>query len=133
MSLRSKCSLFSFEDAVKPNNFYKVIEAVRDVAEWNELISHTALATLSKSKFNKPCTIPSAKDVQLLHKYLEKKSATAMENLQKNGTSQSYAELARVTLPQIIIFNRRRAGEVSKMTLEAFMKRDQTELHEDID
>jgi len=36
MSLRSKCSLFSFEDAVKPNNFYKVIEAVRDVAGYDE-------------------------------------------------------------------------------------------------
>jgi len=84
--------------------------------EWNELISHTALATLTKSKFNKPCTIPFAKDVQLLHQYLENKSATAMENLQKNETSQSYAELARVTLAQIIIFNRRRAGGLKNDT-----------------
>lgn len=43
-----------------------------------------------------------------------------------------YAELTRVTLAQIILFNRRYAGEVSKMTLESFKKRDQTELHGDL-
>lgn len=36
LSLRKKCSIFSFEDAVKPNNFYKVIEAVKDVAGYDE-------------------------------------------------------------------------------------------------
>ncbi|KAM9495718.1 uncharacterized protein Hap1MRO34_020027 isoform 2-T3 [Clarias gariepinus] len=186
LSLRKKYSIFSFEDAVKPNNFYKVIEAVKDVAgydekthlyktpslalklghslkkigdiilcraiaaenddmikaaerfkrlcssEWAEHISHAALATLSKSKFNKPSTIPFTQDVQLLHQYLEKKSADAFESLKHNESSQTYAELAKVTLAQVIVFNRRHAGEVSKMMLESFKKRDQTELHEDI-
>ncbi|XP_062419595.1 uncharacterized protein LOC134132279 isoform X3 [Pungitius pungitius] len=186
LSLRKKCSIFSFEDAVKPNNFYKVIEAVKDVAgydeekhsyrtpslalklghslkkigdiilcraiaaedeemmkvserftklcskEWSELVSHNALSTLSKAKFNKPSTIPFTQDVQLLHQHLEKKSADAVEDLKKHESPQTYTELARVTLAQIIVFNRRRAGEVSKMTLESFKKRDQTELHEDI-
>nr|XP_055041257.1 uncharacterized protein LOC129428912 isoform X2 [Misgurnus anguillicaudatus]XP_055041258.1 uncharacterized protein LOC129428912 isoform X2 [Misgurnus anguillicaudatus] len=186
LSMRKKFSILSFEDALKPNNFYKVIEAVKDVAgyeekshsyktpslalklghslnkiadiilcraiareddalmkaaerfkrlcssEWAEHVSHAALATLSKSKFNKPSTIPFTHDVQLLHQCLEKKSAEAFENLKNHESSQAYAELAKVTLAQVIIFNRRRAGEVSKMTLECFMKRDQTELHEDI-
>lgn len=48
------------------------------------------------------------------------------------ATLFSYAELARVTLSQIILFNRRRAGQVSKMSLEAFKKRDLTELNSDI-
>nr|XP_055051673.1 uncharacterized protein LOC129437514 isoform X1 [Misgurnus anguillicaudatus] len=186
LSMKKKFAILSFEDALKPNNFYKVIEAVKDVAgyeekshsyktpslalklghslnkiadiilcraiageddaltkaaerfkrlcssEWAEHVSHAALATLSKSKFNKPSTIPFTHDVQLLHQCLEKKSADAFENLKNHESSQTYAELAKVTLAQVIIFNRRRAGEVSKMTLECFMKRDQTELHEDI-
>ncbi|XP_073715804.1 uncharacterized protein [Misgurnus anguillicaudatus] len=186
LSMKKKFAILSFEDALKPNNFYKVIEAVKDVAgyeekshsyktpslalklghslnkiadiilcraiageddaltkaaerfkrlcssEWAEHVSHAALATLSKSKFNKPSTIPFTHDVQLLHQCLEKKSADAFENLKNHESSQAYAELAKVTLAQVIIFNRRRAGEVSKMTLECFMKRDQTELHEDI-
>ncbi|XP_030294982.1 uncharacterized protein LOC115594830 isoform X4 [Sparus aurata] len=186
LTLRQKYSIFSFEDAVKPNNFYKIIGAVKTVAgydeekhsystpslalklghslkkigdiilcraisaedeilikaaerftklctkEWAGQVSHTALATLSKSKFNKPSTIPFTEDVQLLHKYLEEKSAGAVENLKEHQSPQAYAELARVTLAQIILFNRRRAGEVSKMTLESFKKRDQTELHGDL-
>lgn len=186
LSLRKIFSIFSLEDAVKPDNYDKVIEAVRDVTgydkrepsyhtpglalklghslkkigdiilcraiaaeneemikaaerftklcsnEWTELTSHTALATLSKSKFNKPSTIPFTRDVQLFHQYLEKKSAEAVENLTKQESPQTYAELAKVTLAQIIIFNRRRAGEVSEMTLASFLKRDQTGLHEDV-
>lgn len=100
--------------------------------EWAGHVSHTALASLSKSKFNKPSTIPFTEDVQLLHKYLERKAADAMEDLKVHESPQAYAELARVTLSQIILFNRRRAGEVSKMSLESFKKRDQTELNRDI-
>ncbi|CAM4567862.1 unnamed protein product [Leuciscus chuanchicus] len=36
LSLRKKYSIFGLEDAVKPNNFYKVIEAVKDVAGYDE-------------------------------------------------------------------------------------------------
>lgn len=186
LTLRKKYSIFSFEDAVKPNNFYKIVGAVREVAgydeekhsyctpslalklghslkkigdiilcraiaaenenlikaaerftqlctkEWAGQVSHTALATLSKSKYNKPSTIPFTEDVQLLHKHLEEKSAAAIADLKEHESPQAYAEVARVTLAQIILFNRRRAGEVSKMSLESFKKRDQTELHSDV-
>ncbi|KAK0151492.1 hypothetical protein N1851_007208 [Merluccius polli] len=150
-----RSSIFSFEDAVKPTNFYRVIEAVKDIAgydeekhcyhtpslalklghslkkigniilcraisaedevtikaaerftrlcakEWTELVSHTALATLSKKKFNKP-SIPFTQDVQLLHQYLERKSADAVENLKKHESAQMYAELARKESPSIL-------------------------------
>ncbi|XP_016101602.1 uncharacterized protein [Sinocyclocheilus grahami] len=71
-------------------------------------------------------------DVQLLHQYLEKKSVEASESLKNHESSQTYAELAKVALAQVIIFNRCCVGEVSKMTLECFKKRNQTELHKDI-
>ena len=87
---------------------------------------------MNKAKFNKPSTIPFTQDVQRFHQYLEQKSADAVKNLTENESPQAYAELARVTLAQIIVFNRRRAGEVSKMKLESFKKRDKTELHEDM-
>ncbi|XP_067374903.1 uncharacterized protein [Channa argus] len=186
LTLRRKFSIYNLEEALKPNLFFKVIEAVKDVAgydeeshtyktpslalklghslhkigdiilsraiaaeddgmikaaerfkrlcssEWTQLVSHSALSTLSKSKFNKPSTIPFTKDVQLLNKCLEKKLHDAFESLKISESSQIYADLAKVTLTQIIVFNRRRAGEVSKMTLECFKKRDQTELHPDI-
>ncbi|KAI7811180.1 hypothetical protein IRJ41_011403 [Triplophysa rosa] len=186
LSLRRKFSIFSFEDAVKPNSFYKVIEAVKDVSgydekshsyktpslalklghslnnigdiilcraiaaedddmtraaerfkrlcssEWAECVSNAALAALSKSKFNKPSTLPFTQDVQLLNRYLEEKSADAFDSLKNHESTQTYEELAKLTLARVIIFNRRRVGEVSKMTVECFMKRHQTELNQDI-
>lgn len=36
LTLRQKYSVFSFKDAVKPNNFYKVIGAVKTVAGYDD-------------------------------------------------------------------------------------------------
>lgn len=38
----------------------------------------------------------------------------------------------QVTLAQIVVFNRRRAGEVSKMHFKHFLQRAKTKLHEDV-
>ncbi|KAF7641213.1 hypothetical protein LDENG_00288930 [Lucifuga dentata] len=42
-------------------------------------------------------------------------------------------ELAKVCLTQIILFNRRREGEVASMPLSAFSSRDTSDPHEDVD
>ncbi|XP_049342001.1 uncharacterized protein LOC111192707 isoform X1 [Astyanax mexicanus] len=186
LTLRSESSVYSLEEAVKPANFSKVIEAVKKVSgydeemncyqtpslalklghtlqkvceiihcralmaedeelikstetfkklyttKWSELVSHRALGTLSEARFNKPSTLPFTQDVQLLHKHLETAADAASENLRKTPSPQSYAELAKSTLARIIVFNRRRAGEVSKMHLKCFQDRDKTLLHEDV-
>lgn len=186
MTLRSESSIQNLEEAVKPANFSKVIQAVKKVSgydeekncyqtpslalklghtlqkvceiihcralmaedeelikstetfkklyttKWSELISHTALSTLNEAKFNKPLTLPFTHDVQLLHKHLETAANAAFKNLEKIPSPQSYAELAKTTLARIIVFNRRRAGEVSKMHLKSFQERDKTLLHEDV-
>lgn len=183
LNMRRKFSIFNFEEAVRPSNFLKVVEAVKEVAggydeeshsgktprlapklghllikiadiiicraiatednalrkaterfkrlcsnEWAEQICRAPRAVLSKSKFNKPSTTSFTRDVQLLHQYLERRSADAFENLKNLQSSQTYADLAKVTLARVVIFNSHRAGDVSKMTLECFKKR----LHEDI-
>nr|XP_055059767.1 uncharacterized protein LOC129443291 isoform X2 [Misgurnus anguillicaudatus] len=183
LNMRRKFSIFNFEEAVRPSNFLKVIEAIKEVAggyyedshsgktsrlatklghsliniadiilcraiateddalrkaaerfkrlcsnEWEQHICRAPHAVSSKSKFNKPSTTSFIRDVQLLHQYLERRSADAFENLKNLQSSQTYAELAKVTLARVVIFNSDRAGDVSKMTLECFKKR----LHEDI-
>ncbi|XDV21744.1 hypothetical protein PO909_026768 [Leuciscus waleckii] len=66
--------------------------------KWAELISHTALITLSEAHFNKPSTIPFTEDVQCLHRHLEKVADSASENLKKKQSAQAYGELSRATL-----------------------------------
>lgn len=71
-------------------------------------------------------------DVQLFHRFLGHKSADALERLEEHEAPHVCAELSKVTLTQAIIFNRRRAGEMSKMSIKYFNERDKTALHEGI-
>ncbi|KAL4000114.1 MICAL-like protein 2 [Sarotherodon galilaeus] len=102
------------------------------VSKWSEMVSHRALNTLSEAKFNKPSTLPFTEDVRILHHYLQKSAESAFCSLENEATAQNYAQLAQVTLSQIIVFNRRRSGEVSKMRLKSFLERDKTALHTDV-
>ncbi|XP_073703962.1 uncharacterized protein [Garra rufa] len=102
-------------------------------ARWNEYISAGAITTLKEAKWNAPQIIPFTQDVKVLHNHLEKKHDKLLSKLRNCPSSaDSYAALAKVTLSQVILFNRRREGEVSRMLLSAFKSRDSSELHEDI-
>lgn len=102
-------------------------------ARWNEYISAGAITTLKEAKWNAPQIIPFTQDVKVLHAHLEKKHGDLLSKLRSCPSSaDSYAALAKVTLSQVILFNRRREGEVSRMLLSAFKSRDSSELHEDI-
>ncbi|XP_036419034.1 uncharacterized protein LOC118802695 isoform X2 [Colossoma macropomum] len=101
-------------------------------ARWNEFISAGAITTLKEAKWNVPQILPFTEDVKLLNAHLEKKQDEYEKQLRTIPTADSYASLAKVTLALAIIFNRRRAGEVSRMDMSAFMSRNNAELHEDI-
>ncbi|KAL7846099.1 hypothetical protein AOLI_G00242910 [Acnodon oligacanthus] len=116
------------EELIKSTETFKKLYTTK----WSEMISHTALSPLNEAKFNKPSTLPFTHDVQLLHKHLETTANAASENLKKAPSPQSYAKLSKTTLARIIVFNRRRAGDVSKMQLKSFQERDKTLLHEDV-
>ncbi|XP_070411621.1 uncharacterized protein [Nothobranchius furzeri] len=100
--------------------------------KWSELVSHTALTTLDDKHFNKPSTLPFTEDVKRLHQHLEKVGNSASETLKCDPSPQAYGELCKTTLSKIILFNRRRGGEVSKMHLSAFAMRDTSPLHKDV-
>ncbi|XP_078790319.1 uncharacterized protein LOC111947145 isoform X1 [Oryzias latipes] len=100
--------------------------------KWSEFISHTALSTLNERHFNKPSTLPFTEDVQCLHRHLEKITDEALKDLEEHSSPKSYSELCKVTMAKVILFNRRRGGEVSKMTLCGFQGRDSSALHKDI-
>ncbi len=99
--------------------------------QWSELVSHTALTTLNEGRFNKPSTLPFTEDVRL-HQHLEKVVDLASENLKRMPSAQVYGDLCKATLAKIILFNRRRGGEVAKMQLKGFLERDTAALHKDV-
>lgn len=57
------------------------------------------------------------------NKYLDKTTESATAALKKETTVQNYSSLAKATLTEIVLFNRRRVGEVSKIKLRNFLER----------
>ena len=96
------------EDRIRSTDIFKKLYT----SKWSELVSNGALNTLSDAKYNKPSTLPFTEDIQILQQYLVKSAEEAFCNMKEVATSQNYAQLAKVTLAQIIVFNLRRAGEV---------------------
>lgn len=52
--------------------------------------------------------------------------------LNTEPTIQSWHNLSQVTLTQIILFNRRREGEVSQMKMSSYLQRDTNPMQDDI-
>ncbi|XP_041914388.1 uncharacterized protein LOC121679609 isoform X3 [Alosa sapidissima] len=98
---------------------------------WNENVSSSALKTLSEAKWNTPQLLPFTEDVKKMHMYMDQKQKEAYQQLTNEKSSRNWVDLAEVTLAQLILFNRRREGEVSKMRLTAFTETD-VPLHADV-
>lgn len=124
------CRALMAEDSalIKSTQSFKTLYATK----WSELISHTALTTLNERHFNKPSTLPFTEDVQRLHRHLEKTTEQALKDLEEHSSPKSYSELCKATMANVILFNRRRGGEISKMTLNGFQERDTSTLHKDV-
>lgn len=124
------CRALMAEDStlIKSTQSFKTLYSTK----WSELISHTALTTLNERKFNKPSTLPFTEDVQRLHRHLEKTTEQALKDLEHHSSSKSYSELCKATMANVILFNRRRGGEISKMPMNGFLERDTSPLHKDV-
>ncbi|XP_029942329.1 uncharacterized protein LOC115384133 isoform X4 [Salarias fasciatus] len=91
-----------------------------------------ALQTLRESKWNTPQLLPFTEDVKTMHRHLEKCREEYQEHLKNSPNKKNWTRLATVTLAEVILFNRRREGEVSKMPLSAFTLRDTSRVHSDV-
>lgn len=123
-----KCATIQLSEALqthsrdmeeKANKFIQLCEM-----NWSHEISTAALKTLSNKKLNKVTIMPLTSDIAKLTSHLAKLSDEAIGCLSLNGgadvKASAWLTLAEVTLAQLILFNRRRVGEVSKMRIETF-------------
>lgn len=90
---------------------------------WTSNIASNALRLLSEGNRNKIKLLPLADDVQLLTRYLASHAETACNVLEQDtGNIEAWSSLRDMTLASLVLFNCRRHGEVSKMTLDDFAK-----------
>ncbi|MED6234406.1 hypothetical protein ATANTOWER_028966 [Ataeniobius toweri] len=115
-------------------------EAVQNAEEFAQLyqeswkydIASQALTQLEQKKWNAPLLLPFTHDVQILHNHLLERQQECLHALKEEASQSSWKDLAKVTLAQVILFNRRRAGEVSRMHLSVYLSKDTSETHEDV-
>lgn len=85
--------------------------------EWSSTVSSHALSTLHQRKWNKPTILPLSEDVVKLHRHLSSKMAESKDMLSTAPDKLAWNTLATATLSKVILFNRRRSGEVQRMHL----------------
>ncbi|XP_056441610.1 uncharacterized protein LOC130379052 isoform X1 [Gadus chalcogrammus] len=101
--------------------------------KWDEWVSSHALRNLRESKWNKPLLIPYCEDVVRLHNHIDTERPKYRSNLETAPNKRNWLSLAKLTLCEVIVFNRRREGEVSKMFLTDFLLRNTFASNPDLD
>ena len=91
--------------------------------KWNDEIGRTARTELRQRKWNKPALPPLTSDLKILRKHSKKVSDCAITALSVNNNDTiEWRNLATSILTNLILFNRRRAGEPALLTLDEFQK-----------
>lgn len=91
--------------------------------EWNTRISSSALATIYSRKMNATQLLPLTSDLIKLTQYMDSEINKNRTNLSKVPSKENWTSLAILTLGKIILFNKRRSGEASRMLLTDFLSR----------
>ena len=85
---------------------------------WNDEIAKLSRTELETRKWNKPKILPLTEDLQLLRKHLAGVQVTSISELGKDNTSlKDWRDLCSSVLASLILLNRRREGEASKLEL----------------
>jgi hypothetical protein len=93
--------------------------------QWRFEISSQALGDLNINKWNKITLVPLASDLKLLKNYLIKKAENAITSLEKkNNSCVHYKELLETIFCRVMLLNRRRPGELQRMTYNVYQKID---------
>ena len=99
---------------------------------WSSYVSTNAHSTLEQRKWNKEDCVPLTEDVVTLQNYLRKIEDDAKAELRERVSTTAYKMLSESLLAQVIVFNKKREGEASQLTLETYLKADTGPVNKDI-
>jgi hypothetical protein len=91
-------------------------------SDWKK-ISSASLASIKRRGYNNPDILPLTSDLVKLKEYQEKSLTTLTEMLKKDPTYSVWRQLLDIVYSRVVIFNKRRGGETSRLHLNAFLKR----------
>lgn len=90
--------------------------------QWSYELSTNASKELYQRKWNKPAFLPLTSDIKIFRDYLLTVQNNALSALKKNPQDIiSFKELQDTVLAQLILLNRKRAGEVQRIFLNTYL------------
>ena len=90
---------------------------------WAKEINSNAVRTFKARKKNTISLVPLSEDLKVFTEFLKKRIANNLQALKQiQSCKASYSQLQKALLALIILFNRRRSGEVSRMKLDEYNK-----------
>lgn len=99
--------------------------------QWAKQISSHALRTMTVRKMNQIQMLPLAEDLQKLQSFLKESAENLVDKFKTQPCLNDWSQLARVTLTQIVLFNRRRSGETQRLLCENYRSRNRN-VNEDV-
>ncbi|XP_026213268.1 uncharacterized protein LOC113160291 [Anabas testudineus] len=94
--------------------------------------SASAHTTMEQRRWNIQECVSLTEDVITLQNYLRKIEDGAKAELSKHASTATYKMLSESLLAQIIVFNNKREGEASRLTLETYLNADTGPVNKDI-
>lgn len=91
--------------------------------EWTDAVSTNALNTLRRRKDNTPENLPLTDDLLKVKNFITDALPKLVAKLQCDKNYTAWRQLAQMIIARLIIFNKRRPAEVSKLLLNAFQNR----------
>ncbi|KAJ4920845.1 hypothetical protein JOQ06_022243, partial [Pogonophryne albipinna] len=111
----------------RAKRFFELLEK-----NWKNYVSVSAHQTIKENSWNKQDDIPLTKNVMALRDHLRIVEDEAREKLSQQLSLPAYKQLNEAVLAQVIIFNKRREGEASRLTLDTYKKVNTTSINDDI-
>ena len=122
-----KCCVLAKCLAIKSANNIRRTQADDFLAlmdgEWSDLLSSSLLRELYDKKLNKDTVLPVTSDLMKLNSLINERICKATQDISVFPSEENYFKLAKVTLCKIIVFNKRRSGEVSRISVADYLKR----------
>jgi hypothetical protein len=137
--LLKKCSIILKGDGLRTSNEKKEKDAERlqklIEEEWKHKITSLALKSIKQIKRNTQVLLPTMPDLIKLKNHLEDEIKMSKLSLdQEPNDVKSFQRLSSAILCRLIMFNRRRSGEASKILVKDFVERPnwQSNLNEEM-
>lgn len=91
---------------------------------WSNFVLRKATEEIDRAKYNKPSLLPIAEDVRKMNKYMHDKEDVLLSLIEHNQASeQDFIEFCQINLCHVIMFNRKRVGEVQRLEKSVFINR----------